>query len=291
MRIGVIGKREDCDQLAGVLAGDNVVWLGLSAARAAVRAGDIDLLVVGPERRRLRGIARVAEALRAEPNRRDVLMLALIARDDPAALAVAFDSGVADCAAYPIDAHELGARVRALQRRRQTDDRLRADVDEAQRLVRTDPVTGLSSRRHLDAELASALLLARTAALPLAVLMIDIDGFKSINDRWGHAAGDQMLHAVGARLAANIRAVDTLARYGGDELVVVMPGVAADAGRRIAERLRRAIAGTPITTSSATVSIGLATMVAGDDAAALLKRADAALYAAKLGGRNRVAAA
>ena len=292
MRIGVVGTREDFEQIVGVFADDaEVVRLHFAAVRAAVRGGAVDVLVVGPAGHRSPGLARVAEALRDEPNRAQVAILALVAHGDSAALAEAFDNEVADCAAYPIDLHEIGVRIRALQRRRASDARLRADVAEAHRLVRTDPVTGLASRRHLDDELAASLQMARTEGVPLTVLMIDIDGFKAINDLCGHVVGDQVLHAISMRLAENIRTIDTLARYGGDELVVVMPGVDAEAGRRVAERLRDAVAAKPASGPSATISIGLATMLAGDDNRAPLTRADAALYAAKLGGRNRVAEA
>lgn len=291
-RIGLIGTQADCDRLRQLLQGDGEVErLDAATAAAAVRDNHLGLLIMSPVGEWWAGLDDLA-GLQAEAARHPIMVLALVPRGDSAALAHAFECGVADCAAYPIDDGEITVRVRALLRRKDTADRLRAEAVEARRLAHVDPVTGLWNRHYLDAELGAAIAKAQTELSPLTLLMIDIDGFKPINDHHGHATGDRVLQAIGARLNANVRSLDTVARFGGDEMVVIMPDVSLEAARSIAERLRAMIADTAITVPMGiTVSIGLAEMIDGDDALTLLARADDALYAAKLAGRNRVEAA
>jgi len=126
-------------------------------------------------------------------------------------------------------------------------------------------------------------------------MMIDLDKFKSINDRFGHDAGDAVLRQFSRRLQENIRGVDLVARFGGEEFFVAMPDVDQHAAAAAAERIRRAIEGAPVPLPSnageveVTVSIGVAIATAADDdAEAIIKRADCALYASKQAGRNRV---
>ncbi|MGI4878893.1 MAG: diguanylate cyclase, partial [Janthinobacterium lividum] len=273
-RIGLLGTSADCEVLEGLLAGEgDVVVLDDASAQAAVRAGELALLVVSPDGDWWRGIDRMT-ALQAAA-RHPVTMMALVPRGDSAALAFAFDQGVADCAAYPIDRAEVRTRVRALLRRKQVADHLRAEATEARRLAHTDPLTGLWNRNYLETELEESLLRSQVTRVPLALLMIDIDAFKPVNDRHGHAAGDGVLKAIGVRINANIRGIDTLARVGGDELVVVMPEIGMAVARTVAERLRALVADTPVFGSlSVTVSIGVAETVEGEDSAQLLARAD-----------------
>jgi len=291
-RIGIISGWADYQLIRSVIAGEgDVVRLGPADAAAALHAGDFALIVLAPDGDWWRQQPSMA-ALYAEAARHSLAVLALVPCGDPAALAHAFESGVADCAYYPIDCDEVRTRVRALLRRKLTVDRLRTEAADARRLAHTDPVTGLWNRHYLNTELAAAIVRAQTLLLPLALLMIDIDAFKPVNDRHGHAAGDRVLKAIGARLSGSIRGIDTLARFGGDELVVVMPDIGIGAACQVAERLRGLIADTPIIlTLPITVSIGVAELAENDDPATLLARADVALYAAKLAGRNRVAEA
>ena len=130
---------------------------------------------------------------------------------------------------------------------------------------------------------------------PVSALMIDIDHFKKVNDNFGHDFGDEVLREFAVRLASNVRAIDLPCRYGGEEFVVIMPGTRLEDAERIAERIRRHVAGSPFRVSggtdplTVTISIGVAsTCGAGDSADALLKRADEGVYAAKASGRNAV---
>jgi len=154
-----------------------------------------------------------------------------------------------------------------------------------------DPLTGLVNRAELEIILAAAL--ARPGADPLTVAFIDLDGFKPVNDRYGHAAGDVLLQHVAAALQDEVRSEDVLARRGGDEFVVVLEDSSLTAALEIAERIRRRLE-QPVTLQGiaeavgVSASIGVATAQPGDTVTSLLHAADLALYEAKRRGRNRV---
>ncbi|WP_432572718.1 histidine kinase N-terminal 7TM domain-containing diguanylate cyclase [Kineococcus sp. SYSU DK005] len=173
-------------------------------------------------------------------------------------------------------------------------ERLRAQLQEQS--VR-DPLTGLHNRRLLDEALPAALAAARAGGDAVGVLVVDVDRFKAVNDTHGHAAGDEVLVEVAHALAAGARAHDVVARSGGEEFVLVLPGADAAATRERAEALRAACARLDVAVGDGarvrpTVSIGTAVHRAdGEDAAGLLAAADRALYAAKAAGRDRVVAA
>lgn len=159
-----------------------------------------------------------------------------------------------------------------------------------------DPLTGLYNRRHFDATLARELARARRKAAPLSLLVLDIDHFKQVNDRHGHAAGDAVLRTIAQRIRAWGREGDVACRYGGEEFVMLLPECAVEAAAARADVLRRAIASMPASPGGGpeqvTASIGVAAWPAqGDGADALFWAADKALYRAKQGGRNRVTVA
>ncbi|WP_336027505.1 histidine kinase N-terminal 7TM domain-containing diguanylate cyclase [Geodermatophilus sp. FMUSA9-8] len=171
-------------------------------------------------------------------------------------------------------------------------ERLRAEL--AEEAVR-DPLTGLHNRRHLDRALGAGLA-ARPRTGELSLLVVDVDHFKRVNDRLGHAAGDAVLTAVAGTLAGAVREGDTAARLGGEEFVLVLPGAGREQALARAERIRRTVAATPHDVDggpvTVTVSIGVAVCPAdGASAATLLEAADRALYTAKATGRDRVVAA
>ena len=156
------------------------------------------------------------------------------------------------------------------------------------RQAATDPVSGLANRRSLDQHLQLAIELTRRFHLALAVLIVDIDHLKIINDVSGHDAGDRAIRAVSDALRASCRAADFVARFGGDEFAVVALGTTVRQAVAFAERLREALR--RFTGGSVTVSIGIAdvTQIEQRNAASLLLAADKALYGAKSAGRNRV---
>ena len=167
--------------------------------------------------------------------------------------------------------------------------RAEAHAQLMQSLATTDPLTGLPNRRALDDCLRSALAAAHRHAESVSVALIDVDHFKRINDRCGHAMGDRVLVQLGHRLAADLRASDRLGRWGGEEFLLVAGHTPLPAALELAERLRASVAGFGFGHGEpVTVSIGVAQVRPGDDANTLLARADEALYRAKNAGRNRV---
>ena len=166
---------------------------------------------------------------------------------------------------------------------------------EARKAATRDPLTGAVARALLADTLEREASLVRRHGGVLALLMIDVDRFKGINDRFGHPAGDRCLAAIAECIARRIRSSDILFRYGGEEFCVLLPRTGEDGARRLAERVRSAVDALRIPAGEGTVrpsvSLGVAAALPGDGAAELLARADAALYRAKRSGRNRVAAA
>ncbi len=151
-------------------------------------------------------------------------------------------------------------------------------------LAGTDPLTGTANRRAWDEELAAAVAHAEFDGRPLSLALIDLDDFKGYNDRFGHQAGDRLLKEVAAAWQSILRMSDVLARIGGDEFAVLLPGCSMETAVQIAERLRAAV-------PSANCSVGVATWDRVETVEQLLARADDALYGAKEGGRGQVVAA
>jgi two-component system cell cycle response regulator len=203
-----------------------------------------------------------------------------------------FELGASDWLAMPVDENELRARARNQIRRKFYQDRFRSDLTTALELALTDPLTSLYNRRYLRRHLSG--LMQSGQGRPIAVLMIDVDHFKDVNDRFGHASGDLALRMIAEVFRDNIRAFDSLARYGGEEFVVVMPGSNPDDATAAAERLRLAVEAvtfepSPGQSHKLSVSVGVACTGGDvDTPESLLRTADLALYKAKRLGRNRV---
>lgn len=236
------------------------VLVGAIAAVGGVAGGAVGLLVAGP----LSG-----------PGPAGALILALTSGVVAAAVPALLLVFVLD------DVARLRAELEEeLRERRATEYRLR-------RLADTDELTGLLNRRAFLARVRTIAALARRYGHPVAVALVDIDRFKTINDRFGHAAGDEALREVAEALRREARASDVVARMGGDEFVVLMPMTGLGGARVLAERLRRRLAAE--TTHALSVSIGLASARGeGVDVEALLAEADRMLLAAKQAGRDRV---
>jgi diguanylate cyclase (GGDEF)-like protein len=183
--------------------------------------------------------------------------------------------GALDYITKPFDPAELRARVRAALR-------LKFMMDLLARKAQIDALTGLWNRRYFDQRFEAELSLACRGKRPLAVLMIDLDRFKSINDNHGHPAGDEMLRRIAQVLAQSVRTEDVVCRYGGEEFAIIAPGISSGAAD-LSERLRAVVERHEVMT----VSIGWAASVAQPDQS-LLQSADAALGRAKKAGRNRV---
>lgn len=216
----------------------------------------------------------------------------------PGEAAMAYDLGANDVVEASIDAQEFGLRLMRLLQRKRQSDQLRASVRDGLRMAVIDPLTGLFNRRYAISQLAEIAAKNRLSKRPFAVMVMDLDRFKAVNDSFGHPAGDAVLIEVARRLAANIRAGDLLARIGGEEFLIALPETDLVQARHIAERLCEAVQEVPFDLPGAgplplTASVGLAMSSAGgawdsDAVTDVIGRADQALLVAKAAGRNQV---
>jgi two-component system, cell cycle response regulator len=190
--------------------------------------------------------------------------------------------GVQDILVEPVLDAELVTRVQAAGRTKGLQEEIVAQAQRLEALLFEDPLTGLSNRRFILTQLAGMVSGARRHHRDLTIAVIDIDHFKAVNDRHGHAEGDRVLAAVAHELRDHMRAEDQLGRLGGEEFLAVLPETNGDAAPAAAEKIRASVLRTGVT-----VSIGWATWE-GEPPDDLLARADDALYAAKANGRNCV---
>jgi two-component system cell cycle response regulator len=238
---------------------------------------------------------RLCSQLRSLDRTRFLPIILLADRDDDPRIIRGLELGVNDFLVRPVEPHELTARLVTQIRRKRYNDRLRASVAQSIEMAVTDALTGLHNRRYLDNHLQTLFERAVARRRPLSVMIVDLDRFKSINDRFGHDGGDDVLREFARRLRQNMRGIDLICRFGGEEFVVVMPDTVGPVAEKVAERIRAEIARTPFVIGkegqsvTVTISVGVSSARGqADDVRSLLKRADMALYEAKKSGRNKV---
>jgi diguanylate cyclase (GGDEF)-like protein len=229
--------------------------------------------------------------LKADADLRDTPVVFITAHTDTGDVVEGLRLGAHDYLRKPFEPAEVIARVSAAVRVRELQDDLRQRNAELDRISRSDPLTGLANRRHLDERLAAHAASAERHHHQLAVAIVDIDSFKGVNDTFGHSAGDAVLREVARRIAVSARIEDVVGRWGGEEFIVILPHCDLDGAVVVSERVRQAVSATPIRFEDGvaipvTVSIGCT----GGADPRLVERADAALYAAKKAGRNRTVA-
>ena len=267
-------------------AGDGLIGLRLLLAE------EIDAVICDLEMPGLDG-EKLLAARRCRPGREEVPFLFLTGSRDPERLVRLLRSGASDTIPKPFHPAELIARLELQLRLTRLQSELREKNATLARLSTTDSVTGLRSRRYVGELLAIEVLRATRYRTPLSVLMADLDHFKRINDAHGHRAGDAVLAGVGEAIRAALRGTDAAGRYGGEEILIVLPQTDLEGARVLAERLRQAVEHAEFAIGGArvsiTVSIGAAAL-GGDVRSAddLVEAADGALYGAKESGRNRV---
>ena len=240
---------------------------------------------------------RLTSHLRSQERTRGIPVLLIDDNNDIKRVAKGLDLGANDYLLRPYDKSELRARVRTLLKRKLFQDKLRSNYETSLSLAVVDPMTGLFNRRYLEAHFPKLLEKARQEeSRVLGVMVIDIDKFKSINDTYGHPVGDEVIKELGRRLSRAMRPSDLVARFGGEEFVILIPDTRPELLTQMAERVRTAIAGTPFVieqnTKTLDVTISLGVTAAGSQQKTLipdgiLKVADDALYEAKHGGRNK----
>ncbi|WP_428409282.1 PleD family two-component system response regulator [Hyphococcus sp.] len=265
-------------------------------ALSRARAGEFDLILVNLSIEAMDPL-RLCSTIRSFEETRLTPILAVVRHGDTRKLVRALDIGVNDYVTRPVDKNELTARVSTQLRRKRYVDQLRSSFQVSLEMAVTDQLTGLYNRRYLASHLSAMFDRAYWTGRPLAVMVLDLDHFKEVNDRHGHDTGDRVLKEFADRIASSIRGIDLACRYGGEEFLIAMPDTDLAFASVVAERLRQEIATSKFKLNNGrdelgvTVSIGLASTENGpedDSAQKLIKRADEALYTAKNGGRNRV---
>ena len=237
---------------------------------------------------------RVCSQIRTLEHTRNLPIILVADEGDRPKVVRALELGVNDFIMRPVERNELAARTRTQLRRHRYALELRQSVTNTMALAITDDLTGLYNRRYFDRHLSVMLGKAQNQDRDMALMILDIDHFKLVNDTHGHGIGDAVLREFSSRLKRSIRGVDLACRFGGEEFVVLMPDTDFHQADLIAERVRQAIGDRPFDVGAGrpvmvTVSIGVALNEAlSDTPDSLIRRADVALYRAKHEGRNRV---
>ncbi|WP_010141909.1 GGDEF domain-containing protein [Oceanicola sp. S124] len=268
---------------------------GAGRAAPPARPDRAGLIVLGlahdNESRGLRLLAEMAN--RSDRMEQEILVFAPGAA--PRVQAQAYEIGAGAVMPGPFDAAEIAARMRLLQVRLTRRRALRRALSESLRASVTDPLTGLHNRRFALPRLAQISRAAVMRGEGFAVMVADLDHFKEVNDRHGHAAGDLVLQAVAQEMRRNLRTEDVLARIGGEEFLAILPGIRAEMAHAIARRICARIREAPVALPDLprglplTISVGLTIGGAGlRSPEELLADADRALYAAKRAGRDQV---
>ena len=284
MAVGILivdDRLSSNEQLAGILATEHQAETESDPNAALFRAaeGNFDLLIVSLGFELFDGL-RLCSQLRSLDRTRNVPILAIAGLDEGARLVRGLEIGINDYLSRPIDKNELLARVRTQVRKKRYTERLRDNVQMSIEMAITDALTGLYNRRYMEGHVGTLIEQATTRGKPLTVLVMDIDYFKSINDNYGHDAGDDVLREFAIRIRKSIRGIDLACRYGGEEFVVLMPETDLAVATMVAERLRRRIASEafPIQQGArnidVTLSIGIAALACGDTAAAQRQQLD-----------------
>ena len=234
----------------------------------------------------------VCQKVRERGNEPYTYLILLTSLDEKTNTVKGLDAGADDYLTKPFDPHELRARLRVGERMLEIQRELITAREELRLQATQDSLTGMLNRRLVLDILERELTRGQRLELPLAVLMIDIDHFKAVNDAYGHQAGDAVLKEVAARVSTTVRPYDSVGRYGGEEFLVILPGCDEPRAQIVAERLRCVVSREVVHTSAAeisvTLSLGLALSAQGETSERLVHAADRALYEAKRNGRNRV---
>jgi two-component system cell cycle response regulator len=236
----------------------------------------------------------VCKILKGKERTKNIQIIAITSMNDLDSKVKGIESGADDYLGKPVNKHELKSRVKSLLKKKAYLDKLCAKYEMAVQSAITDKLTGLYSRGYFDHFLDLEIKRSYRQKTPVALLMIDIDNFKQINDNFGHLAGDKILKQLGDLIKFNIREIDLAARYGGEEFAVVMSNTDTHRAEKAAERIRQSIQEHGFVDSDFTVTVSIGIALFPLDAKSmdeLIEKADTSLYKAKRDGKNRVCAA
>lgn len=258
-------------------------------------ASPVDIILCDLEMPRIDGF-KFLSMMKSRPDLQDTPVIMLTGRDDRDLKIKGLEQGASDYITKPFDAEELVARVKVHLKIKNLQDDLKRTNELLLELSNTDHLTGLFNRRYLMESLGKEVQRSLRKKGNLSLIILDIDHFKQVNDKYGHLQGDIVLQKVALLLQKELRTYDTAARYGGEEFIAVLPDSTLEEALFVAERVRASVQAVKfsgaLTKLSLTVSLGVAmfsqpcTTVDG-----FIKLADEALYRAKANGRNRVESA
>jgi two-component system, cell cycle response regulator len=284
------------ERIIEFLAAEHRVTVSANPGEAIFRAadGEFDCVVISLSLKEHDPL-RLCSQLRTLERTRFLPIIMVATPDQDKIVIRALELGVNDYLRRPIEKNEFLARVRTQVRRKRYNEKLRDSVQATIELAVMDPLTGMHNRRYFENHLSNVFENAQSRGQALSLVLCDIDNFKTVNDRFGHDAGDEVLREFAERLQKSIRNIDFACRFGGEEFVVVMPETDIARARAVAERIRLDIAAQPFLVRGGavplniTVSLGVSNLeTEGDSPERMLKRADVALYNAKRSGRNQV---
>lgn len=263
-------------------------------AFATAKEGNFDVIIISTLLLNVDGL-RLASHIKSAEETRNTPILVLVDEDEKHVMLKALDMGISDYLVVPIDKNEMAVRVRTQIRRKRYQDALKAQYQKSVSMALTDALTGLYNRYYLNAHLGNMIKHATKNGKNLAIMIMDMDHFKQVNDTYGHDAGDMVLKQLADIIIRAARSTDLAARFGGEEFVVLMPETDPASALGAANRIREIVENTDFSISNdgrtikRTVSIGVANLLEnGDSAEGIIKRADEALYIAKNNGRNNV---
>jgi len=263
-------------------------------ALVTAKTGDFDAILISTMLSGTDGL-RLASQIKSQEETRNVPLLVFVDEDDKAIMFKALEMGINDYLTVPVDKNEMTARVRMQIRRKRYQEVLKSQYQQSISMALTDGLTGLYNRHYLNTHLANMVKQAQQNGKNLAVMIMDMDHFKQVNDTHGHDAGDLVLKQLAELIIVTSRSTDLAARFGGEEFIILMPETDPQAAIGAANRMREIVEHTPFrigadgTTINKTVSIGVSSLHPDSDSVdGLLKRADEALYQAKHAGRNQV---
>lgn len=263
-------------------------------------AGQYDVIIVSALLSDVDGL-RLATQVKGREEIRHVPVLMLVDEDDQRSMLKGLEIGINDYLRVPVDKNEMIARIKTQIRRKKYQEALRNSYQQSLSMAITDELTGLYNRHYLNPHLENLFNESVTNRKALSVLIMDMDHFKSVNDTYGHDVGDAFLKHLSKLLRDIARSSDLVARFGGEEFMVLLPETDGKAAYDAAERIRKTVESSPFVINEATgesrqqtISLGVSTLKIVDGVPSpastvdMLKAADTALYQAKHNGRNRV---